>query len=227
MTARIAVLVVLAAVVIAFFATGGHEQLSFENLKERQAELEALYRDHPVLAPAVFFAIYVALATTSLPGGAVLTMIAGAIFGVALGTVIVSFASSIGATFAFLISRYLLRDWVERRFGHRLHRLNEGIAREGGLYLFMVRLVPAIPFLLVNVGMALTCMRTWKYYWISQAGMLSGSLLFANAGTRLAEIKAPGDALSVRMMIAFALLGIVPFAAKKGLEALRRRRATP
>jgi len=227
MTARIAVLVVLAGVVIAFFVAGGHEQLSFDVLKERQAELEALYRAHPILTPAVFFAIYVALATTSLPGGAVLTMIAGAIFGVALGTVIVSFASSIGATFAFLISRYLLRDWVERRFGHRLRRLNEGIAREGGLYLFMVRLVPAIPFLLVNVGMALTCMRTWRYYWISQAGMLSGSLLFANAGTRLAEIKAPEDALSLRTMVAFALLGIVPIAAKKGLEALRRRRATP
>ena len=212
---RLAVAALLGLLVAGFFLAGGHEALSFESIKARQEELDALYREHPVATLAGFFGIYVVLATTSLPGGAVLTMVAGALFGVLFGTIVVSFASSLGATFAMLISRYLLRDWVEHRFGARLARLNDGIAREGALYLFMMRLVPAIPFFLVNVGMGPTRLPTWKYYWASQLGMLPGSLLFANAGTRLADMDSPDDVLSPGIVIAFVLLAVVPIAAKK------------
>ena len=172
---------------------------------------------------SAFFVGYVLLATTSLPGGAAATIAAGAIFGVATATLVISFASSIGATLAFLLSRFVLRDWIEQRFGARLQRLNEGVLREGALYLFMVRLVPAIPFFLVNAGMGLTRMRTWTYYLVSQLGMLAGTLLFANAGSRLADMEAPSDVFSPAIIGAFVALGVLPIAAKKTYDALRRR----
>jgi uncharacterized membrane protein YdjX (TVP38/TMEM64 family) len=215
-------LAALGAVVVVFFASGAHEQLGFENIKERQDELELLYAEHRWPMLAIFFAGYVALATTSLPGGAAATIAAGAIFGVGVATLVISFASSLGATFAFLLSRYVLRDWVEARFRTRLARIDEGVKREGALYLFMLRLVPAIPFMLVNAGMGLTGMRTWTYYWVSQLGMLAGTLLFANAGSRLAEMEAPSDVFTPGIVGAFLALGILPIAAKKAYEALRR-----
>jgi uncharacterized membrane protein YdjX (TVP38/TMEM64 family) len=219
---RLALLALLAALVAGFFLSGAHHQLEFENIKARQQELEALYEAHPVATPALFFLLYILVATTSVPGGAVLTMVAGALFGVAFGALIVSFASSIGATFAFLISRYLLGDWVHARFGGVMRRIDEGVEREGALYLFMVRLVPAIPFMLVNLSMGLTRMRTFTYYWVSQAGMLAGTVLFANAGRRLAEMRSPSDALSPEVIAAFVMLGILPLLARKIVSRLRR-----
>jgi uncharacterized membrane protein YdjX (TVP38/TMEM64 family) len=224
---KIRVLVVLAAlgaVAAAFFATGLHQELSFSNLKERQAELEALYGRHPAAMLSLFFAGYVALAATSLPGGAAATIAAGAVFGVGVATLVISFASSIGATFAFMLSRYVLRDWVEARFGTRLARIDEGVQRQGALYLFMLRLVPAIPFMLVNAGMGLTRMRTWTYYWVSQLGMLAGTLLFANAGSRLAEMSSPGDVFTPGVVGAFVALGLLPISARKAYQALKGRR---
>ena len=221
---RLAFLVVFLVAVAAFFAFGGHEALSFQNVKARYHDLEAIYQAHPLWTMVAFFALYIALATTSLPGGAVLTMIAGALFGLFLGTVLVSFASTLGAVFAMLLSRYVLRDWVERRFGARLRRLNEGVEREGALYLFMLRLVPAIPFFLVNVGMGLTRLGTWRYYWVSQLGMLPGSVLFANAGTKLAEMNSPDDVLTPGVIGAFVLLAIVPITVKKIVERVRKKR---
>ena len=216
-------LAALGAVVVVFFASGAHQQLGFENIKERQDELELLYAEHPWPLLAIFFVGYVVLATTSLPGGAAATIAAGSIFGIGVATLVISFASTIGATFAFLLSRYVLRGWIEARFGTRIARIDEGVRREGGLYLFMLRLVPAIPFMLVNAGMGLTRMRTWTYYWVSQLGMLAGTVLFANAGSRLAEMQAPSDVFTPGIVGAFLALGVLPIAAKKAYEALRRR----
>ena len=218
----VVVLAVLGAAALAFFASGLHQQLSFSHLKERQAELEALYASHAAAMLALFFAGYVALATTSLPGGAAATIAAGAVFGVGMATVVISFASSLGATFAFLLSRYVFRDWVETRFAARIARIDEGVRREGALYLFMLRLVPAIPFMLVNAGMGLTRMRTWTYYWVSQLGMLAGTFLFANAGSRLADMSSPWDVFTPGIVGAFVALGLLPLAARKTYQALRR-----
>lgn len=213
-------LAVFAALVAGFFAAGGHEVLRLENLKARYAELEAFHAAHPVRAVAAFFALYVALATSSLPGGAVLTMLAGALFGAWTATVVVSFASSAGALLAMLLARYVLFDWTRARLGARVRRLDEGIRRDGALYLFMVRLVPAIPFFVVNVGMGLTRMPAFRYYWVSQLGMLPGSLVFAHAGGRLAEIDSAGDVLTPGLLAALALLALVALA---GWKIYKRR----
>jgi uncharacterized membrane protein YdjX (TVP38/TMEM64 family) len=172
---------------------------------------------------AAFFLGYVLLATTSLPGGAAATMAAGALFGAATATLLVSFASTIGATLAFLITRFFLKDHLERRFGSRLRRLHEGVERDGAYYLFVLRLTPGVPFLVVNAAMGLTRMRTWTYYWVSQLGMLAGTLLFANAGSRLAQMQSPADVFTPGIIAAFAALGVLPIAARKVYAALRAR----
>jgi uncharacterized membrane protein YdjX (TVP38/TMEM64 family) len=164
---------------------------------------------------AAFFLAYVLLATTSLPGGAAATMAAGALFGAATATLLVSFASTIGATLAFLLSRYLFGEAIERRFGPRLARIQRGVERDGAYYLFFLRLVPAMPFLLVNAAMGVTRMRTWTYYWVSQLGMLAGTFLFAQAGAQLATVDSPWDVLSPGVLGALAALGVLPLVVKK------------
>jgi uncharacterized membrane protein YdjX (TVP38/TMEM64 family) len=211
--------------VAAFVATGGLEALRLAELKARYAVFEALYAERPALTLTVFFAVYVGLATSSLPGGAVLTMAAGSLFGVPLALLFVSFASSLGALLAMLLARYVLRDWVRRRFGPRLRAVDEGIERDGALYLFIVRLVPAIPFFLVNVGMALTRMPAWRYYWVSQLGMLPGTLVFANAGRHLSEVDSPGDVLSPGVLASLVLLALLVFGSRKAAEHLRKRKS--
>ena len=220
----VALLAALAAVVLLFFASGAAEQLGFDNVRERQGQLETLYARHPGAMLSLFFLGYVLLATTSLPGGAAATIAGGAVFGIGVATVVISFASSIGATLAFLLTRYVFRDWIAARFGSRLAAIDAGVRREGPLYLFMLRLVPAIPVMLVNAGMGLTCMRTWTYYWVSQLGMLAGTLLFANAGSRLAEISSPGDVFTPGVIGAFIALGVLPIIAKKAYYAVKARR---
>ncbi len=222
---RFVLLAVFVLAVAAFVAAGGLEVLELEALKARYDALEDVYATRPALTVAFFFLVYVGLATSSLPGGAVLTLLAGALFGVLAGTLIVSFASSLGALAAMLLARYVLRDWVRQRFGARLAALDRGIARDGALYLFMVRLIPAIPFFVVNVGMALTKMPAARYYWVSQLGMLPGTLVFANAGRRLSEIESPGDVLSPGVMGSLALLAVLVFASHKGAQLLRKRKS--
>jgi pyruvate/2-oxoglutarate dehydrogenase complex dihydrolipoamide dehydrogenase (E3) component/membrane protein DedA with SNARE-associated domain len=153
-----------------------------------------------------------------------MTLVAGAIFGLLWGTVIVSFASSLGATLAFLASRFLLRDWVQRRFGQQLRAINEGVEREGGFYLFTLRLIPAIPFFAINLAMGLTPMRAWTFYWVSQCGMLAGTIVYVNAGTQLASISTPAGILSPGLIGAFVLLGIFPLVAKRIVNAAKARR---
>jgi len=222
---KVVVVAVIALLVAAFFAAGGPAYLSFENVKAQQAAILDYYAMHPAQTVLVFFLVYVAVTGLSLPGAALMTVAAGAIFGLLWGTVIVSFASTFGATLAFLVSRFLLRDWVQGRFGHSLRTSNAGIEREGAFYLFTLRLIPAIPFFAINLAMGLTPMRAATFFWVSQLGMLAGTIVYVNAGTQLAAIEAPGDILSPGLIGAFVLLGIFPLLAKKIVDAVKARRA--
>ena len=217
--ARLALFLLFAAAAAAFFAFGGHRLLSLDNLRSLQAEAQAYYAANPMRAGLLFFAAYVAVTGLSLPGAAVMTLAAGAVFGLLWGTVIVSFASTLGATLAFFASRFLLRDWVQARFGDRLKGVNDGIAKEGALYLFALRLVPAVPFVAVNLLMGLTPIRAATYFWVSQVGMLAGTLVYVYAGTQLGEFRISGG-----LLLAFALLGLFPLAAKRAMDAVKARR---
>jgi pyruvate/2-oxoglutarate dehydrogenase complex dihydrolipoamide dehydrogenase (E3) component/uncharacterized membrane protein YdjX (TVP38/TMEM64 family) len=217
--ARLALLLLIVAAAAAFFAFGGPRLLSLENLRALQADIRAVYAANPLQTGILFFAIYVAVTGLSLPGAAVMTLAAGAIFGLLWGTLIVSFASTIGATLAFLAARFLLRDWVQARFGEKLKPVNEGVTREGAFYLFALRLVPVFPFVAINLLMGLTPIRTATYFWVSQVGMLAGTLVYVYAGTQLGEFRISGG-----LLLAFALLGIFPLAAKRAMDALKARR---
>jgi pyruvate/2-oxoglutarate dehydrogenase complex dihydrolipoamide dehydrogenase (E3) component/uncharacterized membrane protein YdjX (TVP38/TMEM64 family) len=216
---RLLVLAAIAVLVAAFFALGGHRYLGLEALRAQQVSIQQYYAAHPWQTALGYFVVYVAVTGLSLPGAAVLTLFGGAVFGLLWCTVIVSFASSIGATLAFLASRFLLRDWVQARFGGRLKPVNEGMAQEGAFYLFALRLVPAFPFFVINLLMGLTTIRTWTFYWVSQLGMLAGTIVYVYAGTQLGEFR-----LSPGLVAAFTLLGIFPLAAKRALGALKARR---
>jgi dihydrolipoamide dehydrogenase len=217
--ARLALLLLIAAAAAAFFVFDGHRLLKPENLQALLARVQGHYLANPLQTGLGFFAAYVAVTGLSLPGAAVMTLLAGAIFGLLWGTVIVSFASTIGATLAFLAARYLLRDWVQSRFGNRLKAINEGVAKEGAFYLFALRLVPAFPFVAVNLLMGLTPIRTWTYAWVSQIGMLAATVVFVYAGTKLGEFR-----VSFGLLAAFALLGFFPLLAKRAMDAIKARR---
>ena len=216
---RLFVVVLIGVLIAAFFAFGLDRYFTVEFFKSQQAAIDAYVRAHPLLAAAIYFAIYVAVTGLSLPGAAVMTLAGGAIFGLLWATVIVSFASSIGATLAFLASRFLLRDWVQGRFGERLRPINAGVEKEGAFYLFALRLVPAFPFFLINLAMGLTPIRTWTFYWVSQLGMLAGTIVYVYAGTTLGEFR-----ISAELLIAFTLLGIFPLIAKKALDVIKARK---
>jgi pyruvate/2-oxoglutarate dehydrogenase complex dihydrolipoamide dehydrogenase (E3) component/uncharacterized membrane protein YdjX (TVP38/TMEM64 family) len=220
-----ALLAALVAVcVAAFFILDLQRFLSLEYLQSQQAAIAAYYRAQPRRTLALFFVFYVAATTLSLPGGAALTLAAGAIFGLATGTVLVSFASSLGALAAFLVARYLLHDVVQRRFGSRLRAVNAGVERDGPFYLFALRLVPAVPFFVVNLAMALTPIRPWTYYWVSQLGMLAGTIVYINAGTQLARIESVGDVFSPQLVGSFVLLAVFPFLARAAAGSMRARK---
>ena len=175
-------------------------------------------------AAAAFFAAYVAVTGLSLPGAALLTLAAGALFGLLWGTIIVSFASSIGATLAFLAARFVLRDWVQARYGSQLQAINRGVEKEGAFYLFTLRLIPAVPFFVINLAMGLTSLRTGTFYWVSQLGMLAGTIVYVYAGTQLGRIGSLGDVLSPGLIGAFLALGFFPLLAKRAMDAYRARR---
>ena len=216
--------VVLAALVAAFFALDLGRYLSLAAIKSSQADLEAWRAARPLLAGLLFFAGYVAVAALSLPGAAVMTLAAGAIFGLGWGTLVVSFASTIGATLAFMASRWLLGDWVQARFGERMAALNAGMARDGGFYLFTLRLVPLLPFFVINLAMGLTAIRPWTFYWVSQLGMLAGTLVYVNAGTQLARIDSLSGIVSPGLLGSLVLLGVFPLVARKVIDAMQARK---
>ncbi len=218
------IVLVLLGAVVAFFAFGLQHQLSLEALKARQHELDAYRHANPLLLAGGFFAVYVAVAALSLPAAALLTLTAGAVFGLLEGTVLVSFASSLGATLAFLASRFVLRDTVQQRFGKRLTAINEGVQREGAFYLFTLRLVPVIPFFVVNLVMGLTSLPVRTFYWVSQLGMLAATVVFVNAGTQLASLQSLSGILSPRIIGSFVLLGVFPLLARWIVARFKARR---
>jgi pyruvate/2-oxoglutarate dehydrogenase complex dihydrolipoamide dehydrogenase (E3) component/uncharacterized membrane protein YdjX (TVP38/TMEM64 family) len=216
---RLTLVVVIVALVAAFFAFGLDHYFTLESFRGQQVEIDSYVRAHPLQSAAIYFAIYVAVTGLSLPGAAVMTLAGGAVFGLLWGTVIVSFASSIGATVAFLASRFLLRDWVQAKFGDKLKPINSGVAKEGAFYLFALRLVPAFPFFVINLVMGLTPIRTWTFYWVSQVGMLAGTIVYIYAGTTLGEFR-----ISIELLAAFTLLGVFLLIAKKALGVIQARR---
>lgn len=216
--------VAIVAIIAAWFFLGGAEFLNFATIKEKQVEWAALYAESPLKILALFFAVYVLVTSLSLPGAALLTLLAGALFGLWVGLVLVSFASSIGATLAFLVARYLARDAVQRKFSDALTTVNQGVEKEGAFYLFSLRLVPVFPFVLVNIVMALTPIKTWPFYWVSQLGMLAGTFVYVNAGTQLAGLESSADILSLPLLLSFCLLGVLPLVAKRVVTYLRGRR---
>lgn len=215
---------VIVTLVAAFFIFDLGRFFSLEYLKSEQAALDTLYASKPLTVIAVFFFGYIAVTALSLPGAAILTLAAGAQFGLLAGTLIVSFASTIGATLAFLVSRYLLRDTIETRFGDKLKTFNNNIEKDGAFYLFTVRLVPVFPFFLVNLVMGLTRLKTGVFYIVSQIGMLAGTLVFVNAGTQLAQIDSLSGILSPGLIFSFALLGIFPLFAKKAVDMVKAKK---
>ena len=217
----IGALIVLIAVYF-YFDLGRFFSLDY--IKQRQQEFAALYADNPLLLIGGFFVVYVAVTALSLPGAAIMTLAGGAIFGLLAGTLIVSFASSIGATLAFLVSRYVLRDSVQSRFASRLTEINKGIEKDGAFYLFTLRLVPLIPFFVINLVMGLTRMKAGVFYLASQLGMLAGTVVYVNAGTQLAKIDSLRGILSPGLLGSFVLLGIFPLIAKKIVDAIQRRK---
>ena len=215
---------VAAVLVLGFFALDLNHYLTLDGIKASLHDFERQRAASPVLVAFTFFGVYALVAALSVPGALVLTLTAGALFGLTVGTVVVSFASSVGATLAFLASRHLLRDAVQGRFGQRLQPINDGIARDGALYLFTLRLVPIFPFFMVNLLMGLTPIRTASFYWVSQLGMLAGTVVYVNAGTELAKITSLSGIVSPALLLSFTLLGFFPMLARKLVAIVRRRR---
>ncbi|PHR28721.1 MAG: pyridine nucleotide-disulfide oxidoreductase [Desulfotalea sp.] len=221
---KIVIVLLMIAVAVAFFVFDLDTVLTLENIKANQAELVQLRDTAPLMVSLVFFSLYVLVTGLSLPGAVILTLAGGGLFGLAWGFVLISFASSIGATLAFLVSRYLLKDAVQSRFGNKLAAINKGVEREGAFYLFTLRLVPIFPFFLINILMGLTPIKTWNFYWVSQLGMMAGTLVYINAGTQLAKIDGLGGILSPVLLFSFALLGVFPLVAKKVITFFKKRK---
>ncbi|HPW83136.1 MAG TPA: FAD-dependent oxidoreductase [Rhodoferax sp.] len=221
---QVLLLLAFAALVAAFFALRLDRYLNLATLKESQDALASAYAANPWTARTLYFAAYVAVASLSLPGAAILTLAGGGVLGFGWGLLLVSFASSIGATVSFLVARYVLRDVVHARFGARLADIDRGMERDGALYLFSLRLIPVVPFFAINLAMGLTTLRTWTFYWVSQLGMLAGTAVYVNAGTQLASISSLRDVASPGLLGAFVLLGLFPLVAKAIMNFIAKRK---
>jgi len=221
---KIAIIVFVAGLVWLFFSSDASQFLTLESIKANQASFDEYYQQSPLQTALIFFFVYILITALSLPGAAIMTLAAGFIFGNLTGLIIVSFASTIGATLAFLVSRYLLRNWVQEKFSDKLNAINKGVEKEGAYYLFTLRLVPLFPFFLINLLMGLTPMRTLTFLIVSQIGMLPGTAVFINAGTQLSQVESLGGILSPGLILSFALLGIFPLIAKKIVDFINHRK---
>jgi uncharacterized membrane protein YdjX (TVP38/TMEM64 family) len=224
---RIAVVAVVAGVIVAFKVLGLGQYFTLSYVKASQEKFVSLYAEHRLPVIASYMTVYILVTALSLPGAAVMTLAGGALFGLLTGTIMVSFASTAGATLACAVSRFMLRDWVQSRFGEKLKVINEGFEKEGAFYLFTLRLIPLFPFFVINLVMGLTKMPLAKYYWVSQLGMLPATVVYVNAGTELAKIESLSGILSPRLLISFALLGIFPLMAKKVIQYYRGHKQKP
>lgn len=223
--ALVVVVIVIASAYLFF-----RDTLSLDRLAEQQSHLRQYQNDHPIQVYFIAFAVYATVTGLSLPGASVLTLVYGWYFGIVRGVVLVSFASTTGATLAFLLSRYLLRDVVQRSFGDRLSAFNQALASEGAFYLFTLRLIPAVPFFIINVVMGLTPIRTGTYWWVSQLGMFPGTIAYVYAGSTIPDLKTlaergAGGVLSPQLIAAFVALGLLPLIVKKLISAFRPRRS--
>ncbi len=223
LTKRILLAALIAGLVASYFIFDLDRYFSLSYIKESRERFAAFYTANTVLTIAVYMLAYIAVTALSLPGAAIMTLAGGALFGFAVGVVAVSFASSIGATLACFVSRYLLRDWVDKKFGDRLSALNAGIKKEGAFYLFTLRLIPVFPFWLINLLMGLSTLRLFTFYWVSQIGMLAGTMVYVNAGRELGRLDSLSGILSPGLLISFALLGIFPIAVKRLMDWYRSR----
>ena len=221
---RILIFAIFIALIGSYFLFDLGQYLTLESVQSRLADLETFRDENFLLSAAVYFIAYVAVAALSIPVALIITLLGGAIFGVVWGTLIVSFASSIGATLAFLVSRTLLRDWVQQKFGNYLAPINRGIEKDGAFYLFSLRMVPLFPFYIINLLMGLTPIRAWSFYWVSQLGMLLGTAVYVNAGSELAQITSLSGLVSVPVLVSFSLLGLFPLAARFIVNSLQARK---
>ncbi|WP_027178625.1 TVP38/TMEM64 family protein [Maridesulfovibrio bastinii] len=226
MKSRISIIIFIAALAIIFFAFDLQHYLTLEYLKSSRTFLQNLFNDYPVKTSAAFFFIYVFVVAVNLPGATVLGLAGGAIFGFITGTLLISFASSIGATIGCFVSRYIFRNFVEMRFKEVYDKINKGIESEGPFYLFTMRLIPAIPFVVINLVMGLTKMPLKTFYWVSQIGMLPGTMVYANAGNELGKIHSAKAVFSPELIISFLLLGLFPLIVKKVMKQIRKRRSS-
>jgi uncharacterized membrane protein YdjX (TVP38/TMEM64 family) len=224
---KIFLILVVVALAGAFYVLDLGQYLSLDYIKDSQQRFQALYADKTFTVIAMYMLVYIVAASLSLPGAAVLTLAGGALFGLLVGTVVVSFASTTGATLACLASRFVLRDWIQRQFGERLGTVNRGVEREGSFYLFTLRLVPIFPFWMINLVMGLTRMKLRTFFWVSQVGMLPGTMVYVNAGRELGRIESTNDILSPGLILSFVLLGIFPLATKKAMSWYRARQDKP
>ncbi len=220
---KIIIVGLILIVALAFWRLNLGQYLSFEYLKSSRLTFQTWYHDHPALTLGGYFVVYVLVTAFSLPGAVVLTLAGGALFGLVAGTIVVSFASSIGATAACFFSRFILQGWVQSRFGDKLKTINEGVEREGAFYLFTLRLVPIFPFFVINLVFGLTRLPLLTFYWASQLGMLPGTIVFVNAGRALGELDSAAGILSPGLIISFVILGLFPITVKKGLAWYRSR----
>ncbi len=221
---KLAMIVAGGILVAVFFALDLQQYLTLNYLKESQARFAGLYQKNPGLMIGGYMATYILVAALSLPGAAILTLAGGALFGLATGLIIVSFASSIGATLACFVARFVLRDWVQNKFGDKLTTINDGIDREGAFYLFTLRLIPVFPFFVINLAMGLTKMPLFTFYWVSQLGMLAGTAVFVNAGKELGKIDSLSGILSPGLIGSFVILGLFPLVVKKLLPFIKGRK---
>lgn len=222
---KLLMLLLIITLIVLFFGMGWHHYLTLDSFKQRHGELSQLTAQHPLLTATIYFLIYVSVTALSLPGAAILTLAGGALFGLWQGLLLISFASSIGATLAFLFSRYVFKDSIQKRFNRQLKQFNQGIERDGALYLFTLRLVPVFPFFLINLLMGLTPLKTRTFYWVSQIGMLAGTAVYVNAGTQLGQLDSLSGILSPGLLFSFALLGLFPLLAKKFVEYLKQSKS--
>ncbi len=223
---RIAIIGAIIVLIVLFKVLGLGQYLTLDYLKSSQEKFAVLYSNNQVAVISVYMLIYIAVTALSLPGAAVMTLAGGAMFGFWVGFVVVSFASTIGATLACFVARFLLRDWVQNKFGDKLTAINDGIAREGAFYLFSLRLVPIFPFFVINLLLGLTNMKLLTFYWVSQVGMLPGTMVFVNAGKELAKIDSLSGILSPGLIISFVILGLFPITVKKILAWYKKRKET-
>ncbi|MCK5837505.1 MAG: VTT domain-containing protein, partial [Desulfobacula sp.] len=221
---KIILLLVILCLIWLFFLFDLNLYFSLSNLKNELAAFKTYYGQHKVWTMTVYMVVYVLMAALSLPGAAIMTLAGGALFGLLYGLLLVSFASTIGATLAFLFSRYLFRDWVQHKFSSKLAAINKGIEKEGGFYLFTLRLVPIFPFFVINLVMGLTPIRVGVFYIVSQVGMFPGTIIFINAGNMLAKIESASGILSLNIILSFALLGIFPIIAKRLTSYIKQQK---